>query len=422
MLALAGLATAVGAGTVAADTRSETARPARATIVAQLPGEISVARMRRDLQALERIADRNGGNRAAGTQGYTASVRYVVTQLRRAGYAPKLSPFPFVEYLERVERGRQLSPVERDLAVEALEYSPSTPQGGIRSRLVPSGDGCDAADFDAVSGLVAIVERGSCFFSVKAANAQAAGAAALVVFNNEDGPFDGTLGDPQASRIPVAGIARSLGQELVSAPNAVVELELVTRTSQTTSQNVIADTRRAPKLLLVGAHLDSVREGAGINDNATGVVAVLEIARALKRGSRPLAVRFAFWGAEELGLIGSRAYAPTVSREKISGYLNFDVLGSPTREYGVYGADAYAGRWLRYLDARDTSAARLEIGDRSDHAPFAERGFPVAGLYAGGYPCYHQACDRVANVDFTALGKLASAAAFGVASFAPLER
>jgi Zn-dependent M28 family amino/carboxypeptidase len=423
VLALVGLALAVTGSGTSGGVTERTASPTRAELVEQLPRALSLARMRADLRALERIADRHGGNRAAGTPGYAASVRYVRDQLRRAGYAPRAIAFPFVEYVERLERGQQIAPVPRELPLEALDYSPSTPQGGIRARVVESGDGCAGADFAAVRGLIALVERGTCFFSVKAAHAQAAGAAALLVFNNEAGPLDGTLGDPQASTIPVAGISRSLGRELAAAANAVVEIELATEAMQSSSHNVTADARlRAARVLVVGAHLDSVRAGPGINDNATGVVTVLEIARALARTSSPLSVRFAFWGAEELGLFGSRAYARTLRREDVVGYLNFDVLGSPSRPYGVYRNSRFTSRWLRYFDRRGIRAVTVDLQGRSDHAPFAARGVAVGGLSAGGYRCYHRPCDRVANIDFTALRDLASAAAFGVASFAPLSR
>jgi hypothetical protein len=422
VLALVCLA-AVTASSGAAGTQSPSARPARAALVNELPRALSVARMRQDLRALERIADRNGGSRAAGTPGYAASVRYVRDQLRRAGYESRVAPFPYVQYLERVERGRQIAPVQRELQLEALDYSPSTPPGGLRGRVVGSGDGCSADDFGAVRGLIALVERGTCFFSVKAANAQRAGAIGLIVFNSEEGLFNGTLGDPQASDIPVAAIARALGRELLAATDPAVEMELVTETRRATSENVTSDARRPrPRTLIVGAHLDSVGEGPGINDNATGVVALLELARALAKRSHPLSVRFAFWGAEELGLIGSRAYAATVPRDDVVGYLNFDVLGSPSRQYGVYGDSRFTTRWLRYLRSRGAGARPIDIEGRSDHAPFAQRGIPVAGIFAGGYPCYHRACDRVANVDFTSLARLASAAAFAVASFAPLSR
>jgi Peptidase family M28/PA domain len=422
-LALVGLALAVGGAATVAQSQSPSAPATRAQLVERMPRALSLARMRADLRALERIADRNGGTRAAGTPGYTASVVYVRAQLRRAGYDVRLGAFPFVEFLEHLEKGRQLQPIERVLQLEALDYSPSTPRSGLRARVVPSGDGCTAADFGAVRGAIALVERGTCFFAVKAANAEQAGAVGVLVFNNEAGPLDGTLGDPQATSIPVAGIARSLGLELAGTENAIVEMELLTETRGATSLNVTADTqRRGGPVLLVGAHLDSVRAGAGINDNGTGVAAVLEIARVLRTQGRRLTVRVAFWGAEELGLFGSRAYARTVGPENVVGYLNLDVLGSPSRRYAVYGSGRLAARLLRYLERRGLPARTIDLQGRSDHAPFAQRGISVAGLFAGDYACYHRACDRVANVDLTALDQLAEAAAFGVASTAPLQR
>jgi len=419
LVALAFVATRAGA----ADAQAPSPATTRTAIVRQLPQAISLARVLRDLRALERIADRNAGTRAAGTPGYAASVRYVRDQLRRAGYRPQLSPFPLVLYIERVERGRQIAPVQRDLPLEALQYSPSTPAGGLRARVVASGDGCSRDDFGAVRGLIALVERGDCFFAQKAANAQAAGAAGVLVYNTDEGIFDGTLGDPKASGIPIAAIARAAGRELAAASDPVVEMVLETDTRQSMSQNLIANAQPHPrKLLIVGAHLDSVTVGPGINDNGTGAATVLEIARALRKVAPGLSVRFAFWGAEELGLIGSRAYAQTISPSQVVGYLNFDVLGSPSRRYGVYGDTRFVTRWLGYFSRTGAAASAIDIEGRSDHAPFTLRGIPVAGLFAGDYSCYHRACDRVASVDQRTLEALAGAAAFGVASFAPLER
>ena len=223
------------------------------------------------------------------------------------------------------------------------------------------------------------MERGTCFFAVKAANAEQAGAVGVLVFNNEAGPLDGTLGDPQATSIPVAGIARSLGLELAGTENAIVEMELLTETRAAMSRNVTADTQpRGERVLLVGAHLDSVRAGAGINDNGTGVAAVLEIARALRAQGRPLTVRVAFWGAEELGLFGSRAYARTVGPDNVVGYLNLDVLGSPSRQYAVYGSGPLA---MRLLLPR---AARTPREDDRPAGALGSRPSPSAGFRSQG--------------------------------------
>jgi Zn-dependent M28 family amino/carboxypeptidase len=413
------LLAATAAGGAEADlSASQQTRP---QIAAQLPRAVSVARMRADLRAFQRIADRSGGTRAAGTAGYRNSVRYVRAELEQAGYDARVLSFPLFEYRESVERGTQIAPARRNLPIEALEYSPSTPSGGLRGPLVPSGDGCMANDFDGARGAIALVRRGTCFFSVKARNAAAAGASAVLIFNTERGLFDGTLGGPQAATIPVAAIAGTLGSELAASPDTIVELELVARSIQSTSQNVVTDTRPgARRVLVVGAHLDSVLAGPGINDNATGVTAVLEIARVVRARFPELAIRFAFWGAEEAGLFGSRAYVSTARRGQIAGYLNFDILGSRSGGYAVYEGP-FAARWLGYFERRGLDAELIDIEGRSDHAPFAQAGIPTGGLYAGGYACYHRACDRFSIVDFTVLETHAEAAAWGIASFAPLR-
>ena len=415
------LVSATAGSSNAADESIGASQLTRPQIVAQLPRAVSVARMRADLRALQRIADRSGGTRAAATAGYRESVGYVRAQLRRAGYDARAQRFPFVEYRETVERGTQIAPTRRALAIEALEYSPSTPPGGVRARLVSSGDGCEANDFDGVGGAIALIRRGTCFFAVKARNAAAAGATAALIFNTEQGPFDGTLGDPQAATIPVAAIAGALGGELAESPNTIVELELVARSVRSSSQNVVADVRPgARRVLVVGAHLDSVLAGPGINDNATGATAVLEMARVVRVRFPGLAVRFAFWGAEEAGLFGSRAYVGRADRDQIVGYLNFDVLGSRSGEYGIYQG-AFAARWLGYFERRGLDARVIDIEGRSDHAPFAQAGVPIGGLFAGDYACYHRPCDRVSAVDFAVLETLTRAAAWAVASFAPLK-
>jgi len=379
--------------------------------------------MRADLRAFQRIADRNDGNRAAGTAGYRDSVAHVRAELEKAGYSPRVLSFPFVQYRESVEQATQIAPIRRDLRVEALEYSPSTPKRGLRARVVAAADGCEPGDFANVRGSIALTRRGRCFFAVKARNAHNAGAVAVLVFNSEPGLFDGTLGDPQASQIPAAAINGILGPELAASSSSVVELELVTHRKGSTSQNVIADTDRgARRVLMVGAHLDSVLVGPGINDNATGVAALLEIARVVRKRYPELSVRFAFWGAEELGLFGSSAYADNVDRTRIVGYLNFDVLGSPSRDRAVYKGGPFAARWLGYFERQGLGAKLLDIGRRSDHFPFEEIGIPAGGLFAGGYACYHRACDTVENIDLAAFDQLAAAAAFGVASFAPIIR
>ncbi|USQ82895.1 M28 family metallopeptidase [Streptomyces phaeoluteigriseus] len=195
------------------------------------------------------------------------------------------------------------------------------------------------------------------------------------------------------------------------------------------------------QVVMAGSHLDSVSSGAGINDNGTGSAAVLEAALAVARtGYQPTKhLRFAWWGAEELGLVGSRYYVNNLSsanRARISGYLNFDMIGSPNPGYFVYDDDPVIEKTFKDYFAGIGVATEIETeGDgRSDHAPFKSAGVPVGGLFTGASRaktaaqvtkwggtagqafdrCYHSSCDTTANVNDTALNRNADALAHAV--------
>ncbi|WP_151479706.1 M28 family metallopeptidase [Streptomyces albicerus] len=207
--------------------------------------------------------------------------------------------------------------------------------------------------------------------------------------------------------------------------------------------NLIADWPGgdANQIVMAGSHLDSVSSGAGINDNGTGSAAVLEAALAVSRTQyQPTKhLRFAWWGAEELGLVGSRHYVNNLSaadRDKISGYLNFDMIGSPNPGYFVYDDDPAIEKTFKDFYAGLGVATEIETeGDgRSDHAPFKSAGIPVGGLFTGasntkstaqatkwggtaGQPfdrCYHSSCDTTANINDTALNRNSDALAYAV--------
>jgi Zn-dependent M28 family amino/carboxypeptidase len=245
----------------------------------------------------------------------------------------------------------------------------------------------------------------------------------------------------------VLGISSSLGAELARSARAGsvrvrIVLSVVSRPAR--AVNVIADLPgRTGGTVLLGAHLDSVANGPGINDNGSGSALVLEIARQARRlGVRPArGLRFAFWGAEELGLFGSSAYVQSLSRaerERLTAVLNFDMVGSRNFARFVYEGDSGPPGSARieqlfraYFATRRQPAEELSLQGASDHAPFARAGIPVGGLFTGadavkspnaarrfggfaGRPydaCYHQPCDTLANVNVAVLGQMADAAA-----------
>ncbi|GAQ58944.1 M28 family metallopeptidase [Streptomyces acidiscabies] len=210
-----------------------------------------------------------------------------------------------------------------------------------------------------------------------------------------------------------------------------------------TGYNLIADWPGgdANQVVMSGSHLDSVTSGAGINDNGSGSSAILEIALAVSRANyQPTKhLRFAWWGAEELGIVGSRNYVNSLSsanRAKISGYLNFDMIASPNPGYFVYDDDPTIEKTFKDYFAGIGVSTEIETeGDgRSDHAPFDSAGIPVGGLFTGAERtktaaqatkwggtsgqafdrCYHSSCDTTANINDTALDRNSDAAAYAV--------
>jgi Zn-dependent M28 family amino/carboxypeptidase len=444
----------------------------------QRESRIPAAAIREHLAAFQRIAELNGGNRAAGTSGYDASARYVAARMRRAGYAVRLQEFSFPYVVDRSPPLlRALAPADwgfranRDYAT--LAYSGAGRfQGDVFAvdLVVPSPrangstSGCETADFAGFpAGAVALLQRGTCLFREKVANAVAAGAGAVVVFNEGNsgrrGLFAGSLGSPQTS-VPALAASFEVGESLrrgarTGRTGVEVELRADVVAETRRAANVIAEGRTgdAGNLVVAGAHLDSVPAGPGINDNASGSAVLLEVAERLATVRPRNRLRFAWWAAEELGLIGSRHYVRRLSateRRAHALYLNLDMVGSPNYVLFVYDGDGSSGGghpagseaiervFARYLAGRRLPIRKTAIGGRSDHAPFAAAGIPVGGVFTGADgeksrsdatafggragapydPCYHRACDTIVNLNDVALVRSAQATAHAVRTFA----
>ncbi|GAA0506042.1 hypothetical protein Ade02nite_90990 [Paractinoplanes deccanensis] len=222
-----------------------------------------------------------------------------------------------------------------------------------------------------------------------------------------------------------------------------------------TGYNLIADWPggNTSNTLMIGAHLDSVTAGPGINDNGSGSAANLEVALAVARsGLQPARhLRFAWWGAEELGLRGSTAYVNSLSsaqRAAITGYLNFDMVASPNPGYFLYDGDNSDGTGAgpgpagsaqieqtlaAYFTSIGVPTRGTDFDGRSDYGPFIAAGIPAGGIFTGAEgrkttaqvqlwggtatafdPCYHSSCDTIANINDTALDRNSDAIAYAV--------
>ncbi|MFC4590773.1 M28 family metallopeptidase [Sphaerisporangium corydalis] len=435
--------------------------------------------VKKHLQKLQQIANANGGTRAAGTPGFTASRDYVAGQLKKAGYKVTIQPFDFPFFEEHgTATFQRISPNPR-------VYTPTPPDGSsvgefatmtysgagdvtgqlqnVDLVLPPSADpsstsGCEASDFAGfTAGNIALLQRGTCPFQVKAENAQAAGAAGAVIFNEgQEGRTDtlqGTLGAPTVT-IPVVGTSFAVGNDLAGTAGTVVRLKTDTTSEVRPTENIIADTKWGDpnKVVQLGAHLDSVLAGPGINDNGSGSAAILEIASKLAKIPTKNKLRFSFWSAEELNLLGSTHYVSVLTpaeQAKIKLYLNFDMIASTNYALKIYdgddsdaegapagppGSDEIEKLFEKYFNVLRQAHNGTDFDGRSDYGPFIDAGIPAGGLFTGAEgiktaeeqtqfggtagvaydSCYHQACDTTANINDKALalntGAIATAA------------
>jgi Zn-dependent M28 family amino/carboxypeptidase len=455
-------------------------------------------------EAFQAIADANDdpfypGTRAAGTEGYQESVEYVAGLLEDAGWDVELDQVEITFTLPA--ELRQVTPVTAEYETGAFTGSGS---GEVEGQVVPvdlnlvgdraNSSGCEASDF---AGLdfsgdadIALVQRGTCNFGDKALNAENAGAEAVIIFNQGDTPDReglivanaSTLTDGTSVQhgIPVVGASFADGVALAQeGSTAYVNVPPI---QTRTDYNVIAELpgENDDNVVMAGAHLDSVIQGPGINDNGSGSAALLELALSLSKLEPENTLRFAWWAAEEQGLVGSEDYVAGLDQDeldRIAAYLNFDMISSPNFIYGVYDADessfeapvvvpegseALEDLFETYFTWQDIPYEDSEFSGRSDYQAFINNGIPASGLFTGAEvpktqeqeaiwegvageqydPCYHLACDSldpdaeeperdpavyaeldaendlVGNVSLEALGVNSDAIAFAVLTLA----
>ncbi|MEE3067045.1 MAG: M28 family metallopeptidase [Actinomycetota bacterium] len=439
--------------------------PAAAEFANTVRNRVTADAMMVHLTKLQDIANANNGTRAVGTPGYDASVDYVVNTLRHSGFDVQTP-----EFSARVFHSEKPTVTVGGKAVEAraLEFSLGTGPDGVSGPLlvVSAGNGqaCAASDYDnlAVQGAVVLVDRGTCPFAQKEDAAAQRGAVALIVADNVDEEqMGGTLGANTVVKIPSVGVTKSTGLQLRAHPGPVT-IKLDASSQSFKARNIIAQTKTGSPtdVVMAGAHLDSVPAGPGINDNGSGVAAVLETA--VQLGNSPQvhnAVRFAFWGAEELGLIGSRNYVESLNSEDLKSialYLNFDMLASPNPGYFTYDGDqslpadtrgqpvvpeGSAGierTLVAYLKAAGKTAEDTQFDGRSDYDGFTQAGIPSGGLFSGAEakksadqvklwggtadepfdPNYHKSTDTLDHIDRASLGINGAGVAYAIALYA----
>lgn len=437
-----------------------------ATSLVPLAERLELARLEEHLLSLHGHADANAGTRLAGSAGYEAGLDWAEALWLDAGLAPVRQGFPHLVYQELTPPVLSWEGGPTAPEIKTLLYSPpgravATVEGV--DLVLPPGEensstsGCEAEDFAGFTpGAIALIQRGTCTFTEKAENAQAAGASAVILFNEgqagREAAVEGLLDTEVDLSIPVLGASFAIGESLASLGTPLVTVEVDTQLDELTVHNLLVDLPGSTEeIVVVGAHLDSVLAGPGINDNGSGTALVVELARLLAETGREggPTLRFALWGAEESGLIGSSAYVDALAAAELDRHaavLNFDMIGSPNGARFVYDGDDSAGLggypapegsaaledlFTDWFDALGLPWQATAFNGRSDYGPFIVAGVPAGGLFTGAEQqkadsevaeyggqagvaydeCYHQSCDTLDNVDLDLYLEMARAAA-----------
>ncbi|MCW2550916.1 MAG: putative aminopeptidase [Mycobacterium sp.] len=454
---------------VAACSSAQSPPPAPAADSArELAGKVTADGMYAHLQKLADIAAANGNSRADGTPGFEASVDYVAGVLRDKGFDVQT---PEIDRLATSAPGKPTLVVSgRSFPVDQASLLVTTPPGGLSAATLrperPSG--CVPGDYGSVDvrGAIAIVDDQGCSVVDKQNAAVAKGAVGVLVASDPgaNGSPAGlfTPGYYQQLTSPMAVIDEDADAQLrrTSAP---VRLTLDAKSAVVKSRSVVAQTKTGDphNVVVAGAHLDSVADSPGLNNDASGVAAVLETA--VQLGSSPTvtnAVRFAFWGAQEAGLQGSTKYVAGLGSDGLDDvalYMDFDLLGSTNAGYftldgdqsgqpnpdvpaaRVPGGSAGVERTLAgYLNLAGVRPADMPLGLASDYSAFLRAGIPIGGITTGSSgrktatqarlwggragvpfdPNYQTPADTIANVDRATLAITGPAVAFAVGTYA----
>jgi hypothetical protein len=449
---------------VAACSSSQPAPKSSADPGRELAGKVTVDGMFEHLDRLSNIATGNKGSRAVGTPGYDASVDYVAEVLRDKGFAVETPEF---DRMVQTDTGAPtLTVAGRKFPVVQASLLHTTPVAGIKAiTLRPQKPaGCTAADYGTVNarGAIAIVDDTGCSVVAKHDAAVANGVVGLLVVSDSGAPGLFPAGYYQGLKWPVAIIGKDVDAQL-RRTTSPVQLDLNAQAKLVKVRNVVAQTKTgdAHNVVVAGAHLGSAPHSPGMNDDGSGVAAVLEAA--VQLGGSPTvtnAVRFAFWGSDESGLEGSTKYVGGLDRQQIADiavYLNFDMLASKNAGYFTYDGDqsgqpgpgipaatvpqgsAGAERTLAgYLNLAGVRPADMPLSRASDYGPFLAAGIPIGGITTGASqlksevqarlwggkagapfdPDYRTTGDVLPNVNSQALAITGPAVAFAVGTYA----
>ncbi len=347
--------------------------------------------------------------RVTGTQGEHLTADYIAQEFEKYGLSVEKQQFPITAKLDSASC-TMIDPENKSFTSKNFAYTPSTPHNGLTAELVYAnlGSSSDFSNID-VQGKIALIKRGSYSFYDKTQNAAKAGAIGVIIFNNSFGMItSGTLN--QATDIPAIALSDTDGNylksKLSSGESVTVTMHADNINEESYSQNIIGTLQSAKEnaqTIVVGAHYDCV-DTPGANDNGSGTVSLLEIARVLSAENLNYNIKFISFGAEEVGLIGSQKYIRSLSQSELDNIycmINLDMVGVGDT-LGIFTSKSSARSFI--ADLTEQYASNLGISynrkaiDRSDHAPFEAVGIPVSFLMYEEDHNYHTDLDTISNI------------------------
>jgi Zn-dependent M28 family amino/carboxypeptidase len=375
----------------------------------KLEADITTKKLLRGAQQLQDFAySYPARNRIMGGAAHNDTVNWLKKELESTSYYD-VTLQPFSNYVMLNGTINSFTIGGRAINGTIFEYSNSTAGLVTAPLVVVNNLGCEASDYPAaVAGSIALISRGTCEFGLKSALAGGAGAAGAIIYNNVAGTIGGGLGPPprpEGPYVATLAITQAEGQALVAqiqgGATVSASLDVLTDVQIITTNNVLATSKCGDKnnQLALGAHTDSVGAGPGINDDGSGTVGILNVAKSLAKYNVKNAVTFGFWSGEESGLLGSTYYVKSLSPEealKIRAYLNFDMIASPNFVHQIYdgdgsaygltgpaGSDNIEKFFEQYFESLGVPHNATEFNGRSDYGPFLDANIPAGGTTTG---------------------------------------
>lgn len=375
--------------------------------------------------------------------GHLATIDYIYSTIAGLGDYFTISNQSFDAVTGNVFESRLVIGHDVPKSATPMGLTPPTPhKEPVYGPLVlVANEGCSPSDYPSnVTGSIALIRRGNCPFGDKSSGAGKAGAVAAIIFNNEKGSLQGTLGEPSPDHVATFGISSEEAAPYLEALQNGTKVDSIAYINAIVEEiktvNIIAQTKAGDpdNCVMLGGHSDSVAEGPGINDDGTGSLSLLEVAIQLSKYDVNNCVRFAWWAGEEEGLLGSNYYANHLSPEenlKIRLFMDYDMMASSNYAYQIYnatnaenpvGSEELRVLYEEFYTSHGLNYTYIPFDGRSDYVGFIENGIPGGGIATGAEgvktkeeadmfggevgkwfdPCYHQICDIVENLNLTA--------------------